>query len=196
MQLVTRAQLGWPPSAAAPQATTLGTKVHYEGSPVPVSLLGDHSQCLTLWTAIRNAHLNDPNQGWIDIAYNFGVCPHGYVLEGRGLGKETGANGNQPLNHAHYAVCGLLGDSGLTQPTDAMLSGLRDAIEYLQAHGAGPEIKGHRDGYATSCPGEPLYAWVQAGAPRPAAPVNPPTPSPKPPVPATRRPAIYRYTGV
>jgi len=181
MQLVTRAQLGWPPSAAAPQATTLGTKIHYEGSPVPVSLLGDHSQCLTLWTAIRNAHLNDPNQGWVDIAYNFGVCPHGYVLEGRGLGKETGANGNQPLNHAHYAVCGLLGDSGLTQPTDAMLNGLRDAIEYLQAHGAGSEIKGHRDGYATSCPGEPLYAWVQAGAPRPGGPVPPkPTPAPTP----------------
>ena len=180
MQLVTRAQLGWPASAAAPQATTLGTKVHYEGSPVPTSLLADHSQCLTLWTAIRNAHLADASQGWVDIAYNMGVCPHGYVLEGRGIGRETGANGDQALNHAHYAVCGLLGDSGLTQPTDAMLNGLRDAIEYLQAHGAGGEIKGHRDGYNTTCPGEPLYAWVQAGAPRPGGPVKPPTPTPAP----------------
>lgn len=192
MQLVTRAQLGWPPSPAAPQATTLGTKVHYEGSPVPTSLLGDHSQCLTLWTAIRNAHLADPVQHWVDVAYNFGVCPHGWVLEGRGLGKETGANGNQDLNHAHYAVCGLLGDSGLTQPTDAMLNGLRDAIEYLQANGAGSEIKGHRDGYNTTCPGEPLYAWVQAGAPRPGGPVKPPTPVPAPqPAPGPAWPGEY-----
>lgn len=192
MQLVTRAQLGWPASPAAPQATTLGTKVHYEGSPVPTSLLADHSQCLTLWTAIRNAHMADTSQGWVDIAYNFGACPHGYVLEGRGLGKETGANGNQPLNHAHYAVCGLLGDTGLTQPTDAMLNGLRDAIEYLQANGAGGEIKGHRDGYNTSCPGEPLYAWVQAGAPRPGGPAKPPTPAPPPqPAPGPAWPGEY-----
>lgn len=191
MQLVTRAQLGWPSSAAAPQATTLGTKVHYEGSPVPTSLLADHSQCLTLWTAIRNAHMADKTQGWVDIAYNFGACPHGYVLEGRGLGKETGANGNQPLNHAHYAVCGLLGDSGLTQPTDAMLGALRDAIEYLQANGAGGEIKGHRDGYNTTCPGEPLYAWVQAGAPRPGGPVKPPAPVPPPPAPGPAWPGEY-----
>lgn len=49
-----------------------------------------------------------------------------------------------------------------------MLGALLDAIEWLrQDGGAGPEIKGHRDGYPTDCPGDPLYAWVQAGAPRP-----------------------------
>lgn len=185
MQLITRAQLGWPTTPAADQSTTLGVKVHYEGSPVPTSLIADHAQCIQLWKDIRTAHMNDTSQGWVDIAYNFGACPHGYVLEGRGLGKETGANGNQPLNHAHYAICGLLGDTGLTQPTDAMLNGLRDGIEYMQAHGAGTEIKGHRDGYATSCPGEPLYRWVQAGAPRPGggpapAPVPAPVPQPAP----------------
>jgi hypothetical protein len=192
VQLVTRADLGWPATPAADQPTTLGVKVHYEGGAVPTALVSDHSQCVQLWKNIRSMHMSDPVQGWVDIAYNFGACPHGYVLEGRGLHKETGANGNQPLNHAHYAVCGLLGSDsgGLTQPNDAMLNGLRDAIEYLQANGAGPEIKGHRDGYATDCPGDPLYAWVQRGAPRPGAgsapaPAPQPTPHPAPaPAPA------------
>jgi hypothetical protein len=178
MLLVTRAQLGWPPSAAADQPTTLGVKVHYEGTPVASDLLGDHAKCLQEWQNIRASHLANRQEGYVDVAYNFAACPHGYLLEGRGLGKETAANGNQPLNHAHYAIVGLVGSQGLVQPTDAMLNALRDGIEHMQAHGAGPEIKGHRDGYPTDCPGGPLYAWVQAGAPRPyVAPAPAATPS-------------------
>lgn len=101
------------------------------------------------------------------MAYNYAACPHGYLLEGRGIGKRTGTNGNQALNQAHYAIVALLGSSGLTKPTEAMLSALRDGIELLRQHGAGDEIKGHRDGYTTQCPGDALYAWVKKGAPRP-----------------------------
>lgn len=89
MQLVTRAQLGWPPSPAADQPTTLGVKVHYEGSPVSTDLLGDHAKCLQEWQNIRASHLANTAEGYVDVAYNFAACPHGYVLEGRGLGKET-----------------------------------------------------------------------------------------------------------
>ena len=109
------------------------------------------------------------------------MCQHGWVLEGRGLGKRTAANGDQPLNRAHYAVVALIGDSGVTEPTAELLHGLRDSIERYQAHGAGAEVQGHRDGYATSCPGGPLYAWVQAGAQRPGTPAQQP-PKAEPPV--------------
>lgn len=182
MQLVTRAMLGWPASAAAPQATTRGTKIHYEGTHVSEALIGDHGLCLKEWKAIRTSHLNNKAEGYVDIAYNFGACPHGYLLEGRGLGKETGANGNQALNHAHYSIVLLVGDSGLTEPTEPMLHAARDGIELLQRNGAGTEIQGHRDGYATSCPGEPVYRWVKAGAPRP---VSAPLPNPAPPAKAS-----------
>ncbi|MGE7432747.1 peptidoglycan recognition protein family protein [Kitasatospora sp. NPDC001175] len=189
MQLVTRDQLGWPPSAAASQPTTLGTKIHYEGTPVSTDLLSDHSACIQEWQDIRASHMANTAEGYVDVAYNFAACPHGYVLEGRGLGRETAANGNQPLNHAHYSVCVLVGDEGLTQPTDAQLNAARDAIEYLQANGAGDEIKGHRDGYPTDCPGDLLYTWVQQGAPRPGGGSNP-SPSPAPaPAPAPSGPA-------
>ena len=174
MKLVTRAQLGWPPSAAPTQTTTRGTKVHYEGTPVSRTLLTDHAACITEWKAIRASHLANTAEGYSDVAYNYAACPHGYLLEGRGIGKRTGANGNQTLNQAHYAIVGLVGSSGLTEPTDGMLTAIRDGIDLLRAHGAGPEIKGHRDGYATACPGEPLYAWVQKGAPRPTT-----TPAPE-----------------
>lgn len=169
MKLVTRAQLGWPASAAPTQTTAKGVKVHYEGTAVSTRLLTDHSLCIAEWKSIRASHLANTTENYSDVAYNYAACPHGYLLEGRGLRKRTGANGNQTLNIAHYAVLGLVGSEGLTRPTDDMLHAIRDGIELLRANGAGSEIKGHRDGYATTCPGADLYAWVQKGAPRPTA---------------------------
>ncbi|MEV6473870.1 peptidoglycan-binding protein [Streptomyces sp. NPDC051657] len=181
MKLVTRAQLGWPASAAPSQSSTKGVKVHYEGTAVSTKLLTDHDACLDEWKNIRRSHLANTAENYSDVAYNYAACPHGYLLEGRGLRRRTGANGNQVLNRAHYAIVGMVGSSGLTEPPDAMLSAIRDGIELLREGGAGIEIKGHRDGYATACPGGPLYAWVQDGAPRPASPGPKPGPSkPKP----------------
>ncbi|GLP71032.1 hypothetical protein TUSST3_76520 [Streptomyces sp. TUS-ST3] len=177
MKLVTRSQLGWPASEAPTQTSTRGVKVHYEGTEVSAKLLTDHEACIAEWKAIRKSHLANTKENYSDIAYNYGACPHGFLLEGRGLGKRTGANGNQDLNRAHYAIVGLVGSSGLTEPNDAMLGAIRDGIELLRKHGAGTEIKGHRDGYATACPGGPLYAWVQKGAPRPAGTVTETTPA-------------------
>lgn len=174
MKLVTRSALGWPASAAPAQASTKGVKVHYEGTAVSVKLSTDHDACIAEWKAIRKSHLANKAENYSDVAYNYAACPHGYLLEGRGIGHRTGANGNQALNQAHYAIVGLVGSSGLTEPTDAMLSAIRDGIELLRENGAGTEIKGHRDGYATACPGGPLYDWVQKGAPRPGGDSTPP----------------------
>ena len=176
MKFVTRAQWGAVPPRSdwVYVASNVGVKIHYEGSPVSLALASDHGLCASHVRAIQASHMADTDQGWTDIAYSAMVCHHGYVFEGRGAHHKTGANGNSALNAAHYAVCGMVGDSGLTEPSTAMLHGLRDAVEWLRRDGgAGAEIKGHRDGYATSCPGGPLYAWVQAGAPRPSTQTNP-----------------------
>lgn len=168
LQLVTRDQWGaraWrEPNGSIPYAgPRQGVKIHYLGSPYT---FGDHSGCPAYVRKIQAEHMD--NNGWSDIGYSFVVCEHGVVFEGRGLTRRNSANGDVPLNEAHYAVCALLGSSGSTEPTPEQLNGLRDAIEYCQQHGpAGPEIKGHKDGYSTDCPGDTLYAWVQAGAPRP-----------------------------
>lgn len=172
MKLVTRAEWGARPSRydLVYIASTSGVKVHYEGTYVAKSLAAadSHSACAGHVRDIQAAHLANRQEDYSDIAYNAVVCPHGSVYEGRGLHRKTGANGNQPLNKKDYAVCAMLGNSGLVQPTDAMLGGLVDAIEWLRrGGGAGREVLGHRDGYPTACPGDPLYAWVHAGAHRP-----------------------------
>lgn len=182
MRFVQREDWGAPAaSPAARIASTRGVKVHYLGTPYTSR---PHAQCADKVRSIRRGHLDHPTEDYIDIAYNLLVCEHGYVYEGRGARRRTGANGNATLNSRHYAVCALLGSSGLTEPSDAMLHGLRDAIEYLREHGgAGGEIRGHRDGYATACPGKALYAWVKAGGPRPGKPPAPEPPPVAPPFP-------------
>ena len=172
MKLVTRSAWSAKPAKydLAYIASTLGVKVHYEGTYVPKSLAAAdaHSTCAGRMRDIQASHLANTREDYSNIAYNAVVCPHGYVFEGRGLHRRTGANGTATLNTRHYAVCAMLGNSGLVQPPDAMLDGLVDAIQWLRAGGsAGDLVLGHRDGHATACPGDPLYAWVQAGAHRP-----------------------------
>lgn len=191
MKFVSRNDLGWPPSAAADWPHADGVKVHYEGTNVSIS---NHDECWQEWRDIRASHLANKAEGYVDVAYNFAVCKHGYVFEGRGLRKKTGANGNQTLNGAHYAVVALLGDSGDTQPTPEMIQGIKDAIAYLRQNGAGNEIKGHRDGYATSCPGEPLYALVRSNGLEPGGVVSSPSPSPAP-TPNHPWPGVYARLG-
>lgn len=172
IKLVTRSQWGAKPSKGSLTyiAETRGVKVHYEGTFVPKSLAeaDQHSKCDDRMRDIQASHLANTQENYSDIAYNYVVCPHGYVYEGRGVHRKTGANGNQYLNVQDYAVCAMLGNSGLVYAPDVQLSGIVDAIELLRSQGdAGKWVGGHRDGHPTACPGDPLYAWVKAGAKRP-----------------------------
>ncbi|MER7814090.1 hypothetical protein [Streptomyces sp. NPDC096153] len=187
MKLVKRAAWGArayrTPNGATPYSRARrGVKVHYLGSAYTDR---PHSACAAYVRKLQDSHMD--GNGWSDIGYSFLVCTHGYVYEGRGLKRRNSANGGTALNEQDYAVCALLGSSGLTQPTDDQLAGIRDAIDHCRAEGpAGAWIGGHRDGYATSCPGDQLYAWVKKGAPRPArSEPTKPTPAPTAPVPQT-----------
>jgi hypothetical protein len=176
-KFITREDLGWPESAARRQPfNPKGVKIHYEGTYVPKV---EHSKCKSRWTAIRNSHLANKQEGYADVAYNLAVCQHGYILEGRGAGHQTGANGNQELNAENYAVLVMIGSEGDTRPTAEAVVAIREAIRYLRTHSmpAGKSIKGHRDGFATSCPGGPLYTLVGNGSLEPDKYV-PPKPSP------------------
>lgn len=170
LKLVSRSQWGArayrTPNGATPYSRgRRGVKLHYLGTPYTDR---PHDRCDDYVRQIQAQHMD--GNGWSDIGYSFAVCTHGYVYEGRGLKRRNSANGNTTLNDQDYAVLLLVGSSGLTKPTDAQLDGARDAIEYCRTSGpAGDWLGGHRDGYATSCPGDAVYAWAKAGAPRPAA---------------------------
>lgn len=160
VEYISRKELGWPASAA-PKKTkpTKGVKIHYEGTKVP-SL--DHSKCKSHWTSIRNSHLANKAEGYSDVAYSYAVCQHGSLLEGRGIGFRTGANGNQALNADHDSIVVLVGTEYKTV-SSAVIAGVKEGILRLRKAGSGKEIKGHRDGFATACPGDALYAAVKAG---------------------------------
>ncbi|MFG3660229.1 N-acetylmuramoyl-L-alanine amidase [Streptomyces sp. NPDC047706] len=176
LKLVSRSQWGArayrTPNGATPYSRARrGVKLHYLGT---TYYDRHHAQCAAYVRQIQAQHMD--GNGWSDIGYSFVVCTHGYVYEGRGLKRRNSANGNTTLNDQDYAVLLMVGSSGLTAPTDAQLHGARDAIEYCRSEGpAGTWLGGHRDGYATACPGDTVYAWVQTGAPRPNTEPAPPT---------------------
>ncbi|MCX5153707.1 peptidoglycan-binding protein [Streptomyces sp. NBC_00291] len=174
MQLVTRAQWGarQPDNGHDRVSSNKGVKVHYLGSPYN---FGDHSTCAGYMRRVQRDHMD--GNGWADFAYNFAVCEHGSVFEGRGLRAQNAANGNTALNRQHFAVLAFVGSSGSTAPTGAQVQGLKEVIAYLRANGAGQEIRGHKDGYATDCPGPALYALVQSGALEPGG--SKPDPEPQ-----------------
>lgn len=172
MNLITRAE--WRAKKPTAQYTRLsstrGVKIHYTGGKVPADLAGsgNHDRCVDLVRDIQSMHMSGGRgERYIDLGYSMVCCPHRSTFMGRGPHALPAANG-AGLNSGHYAILALVGSSGLTDPNDDMLNALVDAIEYLREHGdAGREVKGHRDGYDTSCPGDPLYQWVRAGAERP-----------------------------
>lgn len=171
MEYVSRSELGWPASSAPSQSVPVeGFKIHYEGTHVPEV---DHSKCAGRWTAIRNSHLANTAEGYSDVAYNWAVCNHGTIYEGRGWGKQTGANGSQALNRPVNAILWMGGSSGVTVPSAAAVASIKELIRNLRSKGAGTFIGGHRDGHATSCPGDAMYSLVKSGKLEPDVPTPP-----------------------
>lgn len=152
------------PSAPFPRKPK-GIKWHYTGGPVSPAVLRDHTRCIAYIRSFQRQHME--NNGWNDFAYNYAICPH-EVFVGRGLHTKSAANGDSNLNDGHYAVLFLVGTAGVTDPTTEMLETALELVAYIRENGpAGNELKGHRDGYATSCPGSVVYKWIQAGCPKP-----------------------------
>jgi len=165
--LVTRAQ--WGARAREEGETSItdhpSTTFHYVGGGWEYPW--DHSSCDDKVRGIQRDHMD--NRGWSDIAYNYLVCPHDFVYEGRGYDRRSAANGSNSANYASFAVCALWGTESADDP---LTNGMKDA--FLYAHyilrirgGATAVIRGHRDWKSTDCPGDQIYAWIQAGCPDP-----------------------------
>lgn len=175
MTVESRASWGARPSKGSTfLASTRGVKGHYTGGSVNTGTVSDHSKCRAAVRAIQDFHID--GRGWNDTAYSMVVCEHAAMIA-RGSHVLPAANG-AGLNSGHYAILILVGNSGVTTMTDKMKVHFHEARDWLRSHGsAGTEIKGHRDGYPTDCPGPSVYPWIQAGAPLPngSSPTPPPT---------------------
>jgi len=156
---VSRAEWGAkPPSGSGNtlSAHPKGHAIHWEG---PTMGVPDHDECDNVVRSIQTYHMT--SNGLSDIAYNILVCQHGYQFEGRGKGKGSAANGTTQANADWYAICAMCGQGDPQGPD--LIRGLQDAAATCRAWGAADGSTGHRDHVATECPGDSLYARVQAG---------------------------------
>ncbi|MFD7450432.1 peptidoglycan-binding protein [Kitasatospora sp. NPDC059827] len=154
-----------------------GIVIHHEGG--GHKSVDPHSQCAALVRKIQDESmhhgLTQDIREWTgngepeydDIPYNFLVCKHGSIYEGRGLNYRSGANGTESpgANSDYYAVMGLMGADDDVTPE--MVAGIRTLCGYLQNEkGAGLRIVGHTDVRTvthTDCPGK-LYPYVKDGS--------------------------------
>lgn len=126
--------------------------------------------------------------GWKDIGYNFLVDKCGQIFEGREGGADLPVLGAHTYGFNSYSTgIALLGNFETGKPTTAALnSAARVAAWKLGQYGVSPNgsvtmtaaadtgvykkgqqatlktISGHRDGFATVCPGPTLYAKLPA----------------------------------
>jgi hypothetical protein len=157
MRLEKRSTFGWGTSGASAARPTQGLVIHYNGA--NQGLAGkSHSACQTYWKNTRRFHMG-ASRGWADIGYSFGACPHGIVLEGRGLGRTQAA---QPGGNSTWYSVTLMGGPG-EDPTPEQINAVRQLRAYLMSQGVGGAVRGHRDFISTSCPGDRAYKLVRDG---------------------------------
>lgn len=158
MKFERRPAFGWPSCKAATATPTKGLVAHYNGP--ATGLLGKaHSACHAYWKNTRNYHVD--TKGWADIGYSFGVCPHGYVLEGRGRGFSQAAQGTTAGNREWYSCTFMLGTG--ERPTALQVDAWHDLRMWLTEHGVSRGVRGHSDFFSTDCPGSILSAMINDG---------------------------------
>lgn len=124
-----------------------------------------HSRCDQFWAAVKRYHIEV--RGWSDIAYSFGVCPHGIRYTGRGWYKNQFANGDDvvPPNDGAdvywFTVLAFVG--GAEQPTPEMVGGIKSLIDEGRRRGhCGLRVTPHSDFKPKTCPGPVFTAYARA----------------------------------
>lgn len=182
--LLSRADAGLRPPKGRQAADFDDLTLHYGGltpwpssadrsSPAAFRDSTDHNRCASVWRAWQAFHMDD--RGWLDIAYNSGVCPHGVRYDGRGPGIKNGANGTTTGNAKSGTVVYLAGgDDPLTDEARQAYLDERDRYGL-------PLRWPHHHWHSTACPGDHVDDWIGAGFPAPGAVAPPSSPPVLPP---------------
>jgi N-acetylmuramoyl-L-alanine amidase-like protein len=183
-EIVTREQ--WGASACPPRATPQYGEaklafIHHTVSANEYAPEDSAAMVLAICRYHRNSNR------WNDIGYNFLVDRYGKVFEGRGGGIDQAVIGAQAQGYNSQSTgIASLGTFSTTGQSDEALAALARLLSWkLALHGVPPKgkvtvvsgggntnrypagtevaferISGHRDGDATSCPGDALYAQI------------------------------------
>ncbi|MER5474096.1 N-acetylmuramoyl-L-alanine amidase [Streptomyces sp. NPDC002685] len=144
---------------------------------------GNKYSCSQVPSVIRSIYrYHVVSSGWRDIGYNFLVDKCGNIYEGRagGVAKAVMGAHTRGFNTNSMGIA-VIGSFSSTKPTDAELKAIARLTAWkLGLYGANPRgktylksaggnlyrkgknvrlnvISGHRDGFATECPGRLLY---------------------------------------
>lgn len=138
------------------------------------------SQSASILRSIYRYHVK--SSGWRDIGYNFAVDKCGEIYEGRagGVAKPVLGAHTRGFNSNSMGIA-VLGSFGSSSPPEASVKAIAQLTAWkLGLYGANPRgktylrsgggnlykkgrnvrlhvISGHRDGFATECPGSRLY---------------------------------------
>jgi hypothetical protein len=101
---VTISRQAWgakPPKQTDTDFTKTGGMVIHYSTRNAATLVNHWPDCYESWRNHQRYH--QVTKGWWDLAYDWGVCPHGYAFEGRGWGVQNGAN--RPVNTSTLSIC-------------------------------------------------------------------------------------------
>lgn len=149
--------------------------VHYNGDPLGITFSTPLDSIKAKIRAIQNFHMS---KGWIDGAYSHLTFKFtgGYgIADMRGFGHKTAAQGTNEGNKLSHALMFMLGGN---EPVEDEWK--RQVKEWFTSQGATLNWP-HKKWHTTSCPGNTLTAWADAGFPVTGNPTpTPPTPTPTP----------------
>jgi hypothetical protein len=161
-----------------------GVIVHYSTRDA-ARLVKHWPDCYESWRKHQRWHMD--NNGWWDLAYNWGVCPHGFAFEGRGWSAQNGAN--KGFNDKTLSVC-YDGDFNDT-PLPVVERTFKDLIERAVEKGWDTQVRGHNEVSTTGtpCPGAAIKAGMLPRLKLYAEALSSPPPIQPPPPPPVEPPA-------
>lgn len=162
MRIVRRSEWGFDgwnggaPRGVDERARRIEFFVHYDGGAPVLSRTGGDVPRLT--------HRFHKSRGWKGIGYGHVIDGDGTIFEGRGF--DLAGSHCPEHNVTGYSVQIHIG--GDERPTAAQLAAARWLYDQAcRRSGRRLAMRGHRDGFPTTCPGDALYQWVRSGMPAP-----------------------------
>ncbi len=159
-----------PPACSFSYCSVTHLAIHHTAGANEYSSPG-YAQCAANVKAIQSYHLY--TRGWCDIGYQYLVCVHGRLWEGRPGDDVVGAHDAHNCGSMATAYMGYFHAPYSQQPTAAMLDATAElgawkcdqrgidplgSSWYSGFGGVMDNVYGHRDVGSTSCPGDLLDA--------------------------------------
>jgi peptidoglycan hydrolase-like protein with peptidoglycan-binding domain len=146
----------WGPMPRLETIRPLGVTFHWEGPHMGVYRPDQYAGVVR---GIEKFHRQ--TRGWLAIAYNWLVDPHGQVFEGRGAFKRSAANGTNDGNESSEAICYI---GGIGDPfTEEAARAIGNLVAWRRHQGVGNKVWTHDNWRPTQCPGLALRQFALGG---------------------------------